>query len=467
MRHLLLVSVCLGLADLAPAQLPLEDFDGGTWPPAGWIVLDNIGNGQSWNLSSAFSHGNTAGTGECAAIDSDDYGAVPIDGELITPPFDVPDASYSLKFDHHFREYFSGGAEIGDVDICVDFGPWTNLVSFATEAAGRVGLPLDSYAGSTDCQLRFHYYQANFDWYWHVDNVVVDDSPLLSERYFLVLGLWDLSDLGQWILALDPPGKGSVTCHAPPPTGNSNEKWAKHIAAEIDKVNGYSCIAEEIWDPGWKIKVTNQAGNPFFLWVGPGGSCPNADPNELELVDDTEARPLAAGVTIIELGPAVGVRFCFGDIGSGTPCPCANDNDGSVPESGCANGVFASGAQLNGSGTASLSADTLVLATTGLEPSNAGLYFQADNDLSPGNVWGDGLMCTGGQLKRLGVRFADGSGYSDTSAWSTPISVRAGNIMAGDTKRYQCWYRNPLYPPCGTGVNDFNASNGLEVVWAP
>jgi len=164
-------------------------------------------------------------------------------------------------------------------------------------------------------------------------------------------------------------------------------------------------------------------------------------------------------------GPGVG--YCTGDIGDGTPCPCGNDNDGTVPGSGCANGVFTSGALLTGSGVASLSVDTLVLSASGLEPSNSGLYFQANNDLSPGNIWGDGLQCAGGGLKRLGVRFADASGNSDTSAWATPISVKAGNIIAGDTKYYQCWYRNPLNPPCGAGVNDFNASNGYAVSWGP
>ncbi len=164
---------------------------------------------------------------------------------------------------------------------------------------------------------------------------------------------------------------------------------------------------------------------------------------------------------------SVGTGYCFGD-GSGTPCPCANNNDGSVPGSGCANGAFASGAQLTGSGTASLGADTLVLAATGLDPNNSDLYFQANNDLSPGNIWGDGLQCAGGQLKRLGVRFADAAGASDTSAWTTPISVKAGNILAGDTKYYQCWYRDTSGgQPCGVGVNDFNATNGYAITWAP
>jgi len=159
-----------------------------------------------------------------------------------------------------------------------------------------------------------------------------------------------------------------------------------------------------------------------------------------------------------------GGGFCFGDHGSGTPCPCYNRNDGSVPGSGCANGVFASGAQLTGSGFASVSADSLVLTTTGLEPNNSGLYFQGDNDLSPGVIWGDGLRCVGGALERLQVRFADTTGTSFTTIG---ISAKAGNVTAGSKKRYQCWYRTNLDPPCGAGVNDFNSSNGYSVIWLP
>jgi arylsulfatase A len=158
-----------------------------------------------------------------------------------------------------------------------------------------------------------------------------------------------------------------------------------------------------------------------------------------------------------------GTRYCPGD-GDGAPCPCGNSNDGSVPDAGCANGVFASGARLTGTGAASISSDSLVLLCTGLEPNNSGLYFQADNDLSPGNIWGDGLQCAGGQLRRLGVRFSDANGYSDTSGYPTSISVKAGNVLVGDTKYYQCWYRNPTLSPC---FSDFNASNGYAITWLP
>lgn len=162
--------------------------------------------------------------------------------------------------------------------------------------------------------------------------------------------------------------------------------------------------------------------------------------------------------------PEPGAGYCSGDPGSGTPCPCSNDNDGSIPGAGCANGLYASGSFLTGSGTASLANDTLVLHGHHTEDDQFGLYFQADNDLSPGIVWGDGLRCAGGDLRRLGTRLADGTGYSNTSGYSNPISVLAGNVSPGDTKCYQLWYRAPLSSLCG---QFFNASNGYKITWQP
>ena len=171
----------------------------------------------------------------------------------------------------------------------------------------------------------------------------------------------------------------------------------------------------------------------------------------------------SAGSVLILGGPRPpGALFCFGDPGLGTPCPCTNDNDGSVPGSGCANGAFDSGAQLTGTGSASVGGDTLVLRSTGLEPNNSGLYFQAKNKLS-GSVWGDGLQCAGGGLIRLQVRASNGDGESHTT-----LSIASkGNVNAGDIRYYQCWYRTTDEPPCGLGVNDFNATNGYSVFWLP
>jgi hypothetical protein len=158
-----------------------------------------------------------------------------------------------------------------------------------------------------------------------------------------------------------------------------------------------------------------------------------------------------------------GQGFCFGDLGYGTSCPCTNDNDGTLPGAGCANGVHASGAYLTATGSASVTGDTLVLRTTHGEPNNSGLYFQGTTNLAGGLLWGDGLRCTGGGVRRLQVRFADTDGSSLTTI---PIGT-AGGVSAGDRRYYQLWYRNIVAPPCGAGVNDFNSSNGYVITWQP
>lgn len=159
----------------------------------------------------------------------------------------------------------------------------------------------------------------------------------------------------------------------------------------------------------------------------------------------------------------LGSGFCFGDPGSGTPCPCGNDNDGSIPGSGCDNGTFASGARLSGSGKPSVADDSLVLTATNVEPNNTGMYFQAQNDLSPGVPWGDGLRCVGGDEIRLEICVASIGGVSKTT-----ISLGAtGGAAPGETRYYQLWYRTIVFPPCGYGVNNFNTTNGYAVTWRP
>ena len=59
------------------------------------------------------------------------------------------------------------------------------------------------------------------------------------------------------------------------------------------------------------------------------------------------------------------------------------------------------------------------------------------------------------------MRQADANGNASSTI---AIATTAGNIAAGDIKRYQYWYRNPMNSPCGS---DFNTSNGHAVVWLP
>jgi len=157
------------------------------------------------------------------------------------------------------------------------------------------------------------------------------------------------------------------------------------------------------------------------------------------------------------VGPLI-TPFCFGD-GSGTACPCANS--GAVGN-GCANSLNANGANLVGSGTPSIAADTLVLSGSGM-PSSSVLYFQGTTQSGggAGTLFGDGVRCAAGTVIRLGTKtnVAGSSQYPELG--DIPISIRGSN-SAGTTRTYQAWYRNAANF-CTTAT--FNLTNGVEVGW--
>jgi plastocyanin len=163
---------------------------------------------------------------------------------------------------------------------------------------------------------------------------------------------------------------------------------------------------------------------------------------------------MTGGVTITSPGP--GEAFCSGD-GSGTACPCGNTGNSGE---GCANDT-GSGALMSGAGSASISADDLVLNVVNLTQ-GPGLFFQGNNAVNSanGNPFGDGLRCAGGSVIRLEVQFAN-AGNNFSTQTSLPIAA-SGGANVGQTKLYQYWYRDAGTSPCNSL---FNLSNGYEVTW--
>lgn len=153
---------------------------------------------------------------------------------------------------------------------------------------------------------------------------------------------------------------------------------------------------------------------------------------------------------------SLGVGFCYAD---GT-CPCGNAGTGAA---GCANSA-GTGGSIFTSGSASVTADDLMLSVSGLPPSKFGLVFMGDATI-PALPMADGMRCVGGSLFRFGARLSDGSGVLTEGpgivGWTWNNLGSAGHILAGDTWSFQCWYRDPK-GPCGTGSN---ASSALAITF--
>ena len=156
---------------------------------------------------------------------------------------------------------------------------------------------------------------------------------------------------------------------------------------------------------------------------------------------------------------SVGTPFCAGD-GLGAACPCANSSPiGS--NAGCLHSLGLGGT-LRATGVASLAADTVVLGGAQM-PNGPALYFQgsAQQGGGAGVAFGDGLLCAGGTLIRLGIVFNAGGASQWPGAGDPPLSV-AGLVAAGDVRDYQVWFRD-ANTFCTRAT--YNLSNGLEIAW--
>lgn len=143
----------------------------------------------------------------------------------------------------------------------------------------------------------------------------------------------------------------------------------------------------------------------------------------------------------------IGTAYCLGD-GSNTPCPCSNDNDGSLSGAGCASSVFASGCRIGAGGSYPSAVAVLV---ENAHPNHFGLVLRGTDKYSPGVQHFDGLLCVGGNAWRSGLIAIDPSGQ----AQSAPLPQGP----PGAQWNYQFWYRD-------TGLcAGSNLSNGLRITW--
>lgn len=162
---------------------------------------------------------------------------------------------------------------------------------------------------------------------------------------------------------------------------------------------------------------------------------------------------------------APGSAYCFGDGSLSTPCPCGNTG---ATGNGCANSANAAGAHLLASGTTT--PDTLVLNASGELSSVLSIFLQGDASLSAGIVFGDGLRCAGGSLKRLYAHSASSGSVSAPAPGDASVSAQSaalGDVIApGSTRYYQVYYRdsNLAFCPDPPG-NSWNVTNGWAVVW--
>lgn len=150
---------------------------------------------------------------------------------------------------------------------------------------------------------------------------------------------------------------------------------------------------------------------------------------------------------------------CDGSGFSPVQCPCSNAGG---TGRGCGNSILPSGARLSAVGMASsiAASDTFTLSADGM-PAGFGLYFQGTAASGPG-AFGDGLLCVGGTLTRLGVVASTASGSTFPAPPGSALISQLGVVVAGDVRDYQLWYRDAA-TYCTPAT--FNLTNAIRVIW--
>jgi len=152
-------------------------------------------------------------------------------------------------------------------------------------------------------------------------------------------------------------------------------------------------------------------------------------------------------------------------------CPCSNPP--TLSGRGCNNSSNTGGAILYASGGTYLSADSLVFTTSGEKPAALSIVAQWNGSNPSGVVFGMGVRCTSGILKRLYTKIASGGSIiaPNFTAGDPQVSARSAAlgdaIQAGQSRWYLVYYRDPIVLGGCPSTSTFNCTQTGQVTWSP
>jgi hypothetical protein len=169
--------------------------------------------------------------------------------------------------------------------------------------------------------------------------------------------------------------------------------------------------------------------------------------------------------------PHPGSYDCVPGTAAVLACPCGNPQSPALSIRGCNNSSATGGATLISSGIASLAADILVFHAIDEKPTASSILLQGNAFNAGGIVFGQGIRCVAGNLKRLYLHTASGGNVTAPSGADAPVSARSAAlgdpIPAGTTREYLMYYRDPVVLGGCASSSTFNATQGQSITWQP
>ncbi|MFI5607760.1 carboxypeptidase regulatory-like domain-containing protein [Amycolatopsis sp. NPDC051903] len=192
-----------------------QDFDA----PSPWTVVNNLGDGAAtWSFGNPAGRDNyTGGTGAFATVDSNSIGGDQ-DTSLVSPVTDLSGAANpTVRFATDYQGTQGQGAT---VDYTTDGGAtWTTAWRHGSDTVAGPSVqvvPIPGAAGKPAVQVRFHYTDRSFGFWWQVDDVLIGDHACDVVPGGLVTGavhdhLTGAPLGGASVDSADRPGEGAAT----------------------------------------------------------------------------------------------------------------------------------------------------------------------------------------------------------------------------------------------------------------
>lgn len=144
-----------------------------------WNINYHYSSNYTWHITDLFSGSSLDGS-PFLFIDSNEAEYNDLDDTIESPLFNISNyESITIAFDHYFHFY---EREKADVDFWTG-SEWLNIGRWQGANAGYWSNPSHfSHTiineGYTDVKIRFRYYNANWEWYWAIDNLFVSGEEI-------------------------------------------------------------------------------------------------------------------------------------------------------------------------------------------------------------------------------------------------------------------------------------------------
>jgi len=274
-------------------------------------------------------------------------------------------------------------------------------------------------------------------------------------------------------------GNGSSGYNSPPSISTTDGRYVAFESDSWNLVSGDTNNRLDVFVHDRQTRITERVSVDSFGMQGNGYSySPSISADGRYVCIRSEANNLVPrdtnGVYDVFVHDRIGspdfASLCDPGIGGVIPCPCANAPSGSGR--GCDNSAATGGASLSASGGSYLSSDSLVFTTTGEGPTALSIVTQWSGTNATGQVFGMGVRCTSGTLKRLYTKIAAGGSITapDFGGGDPQVSVRSAalgdSILPGLRRWYLVYYRDSNVLGGCPASSTFNATQTGQVTWS-